>query len=176
MNEKGERDPHLNSAQIEGEARVALPPLRADAREALPDPRRRPRHAVRCRREEPWSICPPWGQGTTTLGRNETAGTHAGVPDEEWRWTAPERRRTATKEPALWSMRRERAPCMLSPPPTARAHLSLSLSLSRVYAPRSAREPMAWGGGRRVARGFLPGARSHGRIGHEGPVSLEKKI
>jgi hypothetical protein len=53
MNEKGERDPHLNSAQIEGEARVALPPLRADAREALPDPRRRPRHAVRCRREEP---------------------------------------------------------------------------------------------------------------------------
>jgi hypothetical protein len=42
----------------------------------------------------------------------------------------------------------------------------------RVYAPRSAREPMAWGGERQVARGFLPnpGARSHGRIGHEGPV------
>jgi len=41
-------EPHLRRRQIEGEARIAVPPLRADAGEPPPDPRRRPRHHLRC--------------------------------------------------------------------------------------------------------------------------------
>lgn len=39
----------LDRGQIEGDARVALPPLHADAGEPSPDPRRRPRHDIRRR-------------------------------------------------------------------------------------------------------------------------------
>jgi len=41
---------HLNGTQIEGEARVALPPLRADARKPLPEPRRGHAHDLSCGR------------------------------------------------------------------------------------------------------------------------------
>lgn len=45
---EGKSHHHLNWRQIEGEARVAVPPLGAHARQPLPDPRRRPRHDLRC--------------------------------------------------------------------------------------------------------------------------------
>jgi hypothetical protein len=47
---EGKSHHHLNWRQIEGEARVAVPPLGAHARQPLPDPRRRPRHDLRRRR------------------------------------------------------------------------------------------------------------------------------
>ena len=47
-NRKEIDESHLHRRQIEGEARIAVPPLRADAGEPLPDPRRRPRHDLRC--------------------------------------------------------------------------------------------------------------------------------
>lgn len=157
-----ERISHLNGAQIEWEARVAIPSLRADAREPLPDPRRGHAHDLRWGRtnkegegKRP-SACEPMHRDKQ---RNQATGGPC-VPGEEWEWRwwtmpAPERRRTARKEPALWSMPNERARALLS---SSTSPSSPVLSPFSTYAPRSARETMdGWGGGR--PRRSNPGVR-----------------
>jgi hypothetical protein len=109
---------YLNGTQIEGEAPVALRPLRAHARrKPLPDPRRGHAHDLSCGRRkteggENHNREPLQSARRQTAQPNDGASATR-VPGEEWwRWwwmAPPERRRTARNEPSFCSMPNERA-------------------------------------------------------------------
>ena len=71
-NRKEIDESHLHRRQIEGEARIAVPPLRADAGEPLPDPRRRPRHDLRCSNSTDHKHHPVAGATTVAIYTSKT--------------------------------------------------------------------------------------------------------